>query len=110
MKKITILTMLILGACGEKTPYCEIKYSPNVCEEHNIRREVFSECLDKLSKMRNSGGGNYTTNDDEDLDEAIRACGSTSFYVSNDSPSKTVCGPNPSYIAQQEFCKGGNNE
>lgn len=52
-----------------------------------LSNQLYTQCLDKLAVMRSSGGGNYTTNDDEDLDEAIRMCSATAWSQA----TRTVC-------------------
>lgn len=44
--------------------------------------EQFNRCMDNLAYMRATQGGSYTTNDDEDLDEAISACADVAKTVS----------------------------
>ena len=104
MKKILIITTcILLGGCGEEVPYCEKEYKPIICELNSDRRSIFNECLDKLQFMRSTQGGNYTTNDAENLDEAIAECGIQSYSVANHE-GKTVCFKNPRYTAQKDFC------
>lgn len=44
------------------------------------REKVFNNCLSELAKARSSIS--YTTNDDEDLDEAIAECATAAYYIS----------------------------
>lgn len=103
--RILIFAVLCLSACGEEPPqktYCLRSYEPIECNYKNhIDKELFEMCLSKLAEMRGSGGGNYTANDDEDLDHAIRECKNSSSLYYNRIHD---CFPNPQYVAQKEFC------
>lgn len=104
MRYLPILTLLVLTSCGELSrPYCERKHDPVKCEMASvIDDDLFEMCLEKLVHMRSSSGGDYTANDDEDLDEAIRACDRAA------SPFRDYqkqCFPNPEFVQQQKYCE-----
>ena len=62
-----LLSFLIVFIIG-KAPVC------NNTKNKELEVELYRLCLSELKGMRNSGGGNYTTNEDEDLDEALHQC------------------------------------
>lgn len=44
----------------------------------SVRQRIFMECLTLASEARK--GTSYTTNDDEDFDEVIKACENAAYY------------------------------
>ena len=104
MKQLLLTaTILTLTACSEtEISYCEQSFTPVEWEKvSGVKYDVFEMCLDKVADMRSSQGGDYTTNDDEDLQHAIKEC---RFAASPYQYYQDECGPNPKYVAQQECC------
>lgn len=108
MKYYILIAVLFLTGCGESAPYCERDYDPVSCDSASVMdKDLFEMCLDKMALARSSKGGNYTANDDEDLDEVVKACKSAaSLYYDH----QEECRPNPRYVAQQEFCTKEQSE
>lgn len=106
MKKyLLFLSVFALGACDDRPSICSRSIYPIDCQRPNPERiRIFEVCLNSLGDMRNSGGGDYTTHDDEDIDQAVKACQSSSGYVANSVPGKKVCVINEEYKKQQELC------
>ena len=66
---LAVSAVLVLGMLyGEGYPKKVCVYT----RSHLAKQELFKSCMSDLRDMRK--GTSYTTNDDEDLDEAISQC------------------------------------
>ena len=70
-KKYLILVVMALAACDvpQKTEECT---SNRRNADGKTWERVFNSCMANIAKARQ--GRDYTTNDDEDLDEVVGAC------------------------------------
>lgn len=106
---LLIPACLSLVACDKAIEdYCDKTFLPVECVSKSILDEgIFELCLSKVAEARSSKGGDYTTNDDEDLHHAIKAC---SHAASPYYRYQKECKPNPEYEAQQLMCSKKENE
>ena len=79
-KIILLLAVLLsLAACDPNEMDC------TYVQDNELKVSLYRECLLLLSQSRS--GQSYTTNDDEDYDEAIRECGQQAYKIS----TKKIC-------------------
>jgi hypothetical protein len=71
MKKLILLSLLLLAACHDDKPFIDERVA-NQC----LRRELFNECM----KMLPAGPVATKYND---WDEVVAECGSQAYYMSH---------------------------
>lgn len=76
-KSILLIGLLFLAGCDvfkPEKPSCEWETN------QTLRAQLFDKCLARAADARK--GKSYTTNDDEDYDEVIKACDDATYGMS----------------------------